>query len=103
MRHLKVSPGNLIFIFVMFGVLLFIKVSLVSKVLFAFLFSHPGTEHMVLYMEINPEDLGLFPIADLSDNRDTSVIQSWEPPSKVFDKEWKEYSFREEVHYVSNS
>ncbi len=70
--------------------------SLIFIELYLWYCSQQATEQMLLYMEIEPEkDKTVY--KDLRDNRDFSVITSWDPKHMVFSNELKEKSFKEEV------
>ncbi|KAJ8312970.1 hypothetical protein KUTeg_010343 [Tegillarca granosa] len=61
--------------------------------------SHPSTEQMVTYMEIDPEkDKTAF--SDLSDNRDLDLMECWDPPERCNMKEMQEKSFAEEKMWL---
>lgn len=61
------------------------------------------SEQIVAYMDIRPHELGLPPLDDMLDNRDVSVMRSWDPLERVFDADMQRQSFAEEVcSFVAN-
>ncbi|XP_060069470.1 N-alpha-acetyltransferase 25, NatB auxiliary subunit-like [Ylistrum balloti] len=61
--------------------------------------SHVSTEQMVTYMEIDPEK-EKNGYDDLCDNRDFSVMESWEPHSRCRLEEAKLHSRKEEILWL---
>ena len=56
-----------------------------------------STEHLVHVMEIQPDDVSLPPYADIRDNRDVSVMRTYDPLERGFSEEQHKQSFYEEV------
>ena len=60
-------------------------------------FSLDTSEQIVAYMDIRPHELGLPPFSDMIDNRDVTVMRSYDPLDRIFHADMQRQSFTEEV------